>query len=234
MVFRFPGFPDEVSDVIELPDIGELLMYPAFHAISPEHYLKFATDFQRLLLFKTPLTNDRRFITIRSGVWLLEPGTRSHVNRYGDWHVDGTLNERLEPEQNKFILSSNCSALTEFSADPIEIEASCDDSCRSMVKRICSNPQEFPIKAQPIEPCRIYTFRNHIHRAVDPRRVEFRFFFRVEECDTQRPSTERPVSRLTLRECATGEDLLNVEYSKGKVSVYYPKAISNCNSVEEG
>jgi len=43
-----PGFPEDVSGQIELPDIGELLVSPAFQNISAENFLKYATDYDQI------------------------------------------------------------------------------------------------------------------------------------------------------------------------------------------
>jgi hypothetical protein len=224
MKITLPGFPAEVSERIDMPDIGELLLYPAFQGIVADDFLKHATDFQRYLFSKVPIRNDKRNVLVRSGVWLLQPHTRSHVNRTGDWHIDGVSDfDHLKPEERVFILSSPCQALTEFNGEPLEIESSECETRVQLIKRICRDPEKFGVIARQIEPCRIYMFDNHLHRAVEPKRIEFRFFLRVRETDTPGFTTE-PLREVLLRDSITGKDHLHIEYHRDKLSIYFPRA----------
>ena len=198
-------------------------MYPAFQGIGADDFLRCATDFQRHLFNKIPLKNDKRYVIVRLGVWLLRPGTRSHVNHHGDWHIDGGSDyDHLHPEQRVFILSSPCSALTEFNLNPLEVESSPNETLTDFYKRISTAPEEFGVIGQAIEPCRIYTFANHLHRAVDPKRMEFRFYLRVRETDAPDISTTKPLRTVSLRDAGTGVERRHIEYSQDKVSIYYP------------
>lgn len=212
MKVHIPGFPSAVSEPIELPDIGELLMYPAFSGISGEDFLKHATEFQRYLFNRIPLKNDRKNVLVRSGVWLLKPGTRSHVGNTGDWHFDS--------DPRVFILSSPCSALTEFNLKPLVIESSADETRVALSNRISLSPETFGVVGCKIDPCRIYTFDDHLHRAVDPKRIEFRFFLRVKETD-EPARTTAPIRRLHLR-TVDGPEQPHIEYGAGKVLIYFP------------
>jgi hypothetical protein len=211
MKVYIPGFPTEVSEPIELPDIGELLMYPAFHGISGDDFLKHATEFQRYLFNKIPLKNDKKNVIVRSGVWLLKPRTRSHVSNTGDWHFDS--------DPRVFILSSPCSALTEFNLNPLVIQSSSDETRLALGNRISRSPKKFGVVGRQIDPGRIYTFEEHLHRAVDPKRIEFRFFFRVKETD-EPPVLTVPVTQLYLHS-VDGPERPHIEYSPGKVSIYF-------------
>jgi hypothetical protein len=213
-----PGFPREVGHQIDLPDIGELLFAPFFQGISADDYLNYATDFQKSLFARVPLRNDRRYVTVRSGVWLLEPGTRSHVNRFGDWHIDGLLNKGFRERYH--ILSSSCTALTEFNCNALEEEFMEGETYNGILNRLA---KEARIRGQAILPNRIYTFDDHIHRAVDPGRIEFRFFFRVQESDDAPPTAFTPLPRLKIRCCLTGTDLLNIEQHADRVSITMPR-----------
>ena len=224
MKVHVPGFPTEVSEPIELPDIGELLLYPAFQAIHADDFLKHATSFQRYLFDKTPIKNDRKYVLIRSGVWLLAPNTRSHVITAGDWHIDGIVEDcHLRPDERVFILQSACSALTEFNLNPLEIESDPSEPRRKFVNRIAREPEKYGVIPRKIEPCRIYTFENHLHRAVNPRRVEFRFFLRIRETDAPAQKST-PIKELFIHDVG-GEDRLNVQYDINKLSIYYPQPL---------
>jgi hypothetical protein len=210
MTVHIPGFPTEVSNPIDLPDIGELLMYPAFKGINADDFLKYATEFQRYLFNQIPLRNDRKNVIVRSGVWLLQPGTRSHVNNTGDWHFDS--------DPRVFILSSPCTALTEFNVNPLEIESEGDETLTNLANRLSKSPEKFGVIGRKISPCRIYTFENHLHKAVNPERIEFRFFLRVKETDD--PALLRsPVKQLFLR-TVDGPERLHIEYGPEKLSIY--------------
>lgn len=215
MIVRIPGFPTEVSDPIELPDIGELLMYPAFQSISADDFVKHATCFQRYLLGRIPLRNDRKNVIVRCGVWLLEPGTGSHVDAVGEWHFDA--------DPRVFVLSSPSSALTEFNANPIAVDSNEGETRKELGKRINRTPTRFGIVARKIEPCRVYTFEDHLHRAVSPSRIEFRFFLRVKETD-ELPQLTTPLKQLFLRKAGKPERL-NIDYSSDKVSIHVPLAL---------
>lgn len=199
-------------------------MYPPFQAIDASNFMRSATDFQRYLFNKLPLRNDRKSVLVRSGVWLLEPGTRSHVRTKGDWHIDGTSDHaHIRSDERTFILSSPCSALTEFNVNPLEIESSPSETRNELTSRIGRCPEEFGVIGRQIDPCRIYTFENHLHRAVDPKRVEFRFFLRVTEIDKP-PSQTGPLKRVSLRS-TEGIERPNIEYGTEKVSIYFPRQL---------
>jgi hypothetical protein len=224
MKVHLPGFPTEVSEPIELPDIGELLMYPAFQAIHADDFMKHATDFQRYLLGKTPLRNDRKYVLIRSGVWLLEPNTRSHVSNAGTWHIDGIADDsHTRPDERVFILSSPCSAVTEFNLNPLEIDSDPAETRKNFANRIAREPDKYGVIPRKIEACRIYTFENHLHRAVDPQRVEFRYFLRVRETD-EGASTVKPIKELHIHNVGEA-NRVNIEYHANKLSIYYPQCL---------
>jgi hypothetical protein len=227
MRVRIPGFPAEVSGPVELPDIGELLMAPAFQGILADDYRKHATQFQRCILDRLPLKHDKKYVVVRSGVWLLSPGMRSHVNREGNWHIDShNEHDYLEPEQRVYILSSPCSALTEFNLNPLEIEIPSDETRTRLCARLCADEMKYGVIGRPIEPCRVYTFTNHLHRAVDPKRVEFRYFLRVRETDVPEAFKKAPIRSTSLRDARTGVESPHMEWGARKLSIYYPSCLS--------
>ena len=221
-------FPEVLSKPIELPDIGELLMYPAFQNISAEDYWKHGTEFQRYLLSKIPLVHDKRYVSVRSGVWLLEPGTRSHVRLAGGWHIDGDAEmDHVIPEQRVYILSSACTAMTEFNLNRLEIGSDASETRMKFTARIRSTPEKFGVVGKAIEPNRIYMFSNHLHRAIDPERIEFRFFFRVRESDVLDISHAKPLRGVTLNSAVTGEQRPNIDYRSDRVVIHRPRSLSS-------
>jgi hypothetical protein len=225
MRISLPGFPAPLTDPIELPDIGELLMYPPFQNIGADEFNKHATDFQRYLFERIPLRNDRKHVIVRSGVWLLEPGSRSHVALDGDWHIDGNSDfDHLKPDERIFILSSPCSALTEFNLHPLTIDSTPQETRRELTSRIRESPERYGVVARPIEPRRIYMFENHLHRAVNPKRIEFRFFLRVRETNADAVRKYEPLTNIVLTDSTNGERRQHMEYRRDHIRIYYPRA----------
>jgi len=225
MKVRIPGFPSSVGISLGLPDIGELLMYPHFQGIGAEDFRKYATQYQKYLLDCLPLRNDRKNVLIRSGTWLLEPGTRSHVTGAGDWHVDGvTDHDHIQPLERVHLLSSPCQALTQFNTTPLEIDSDPNETRVQFSSRVRRNADAFGVVAQAIEPCRIYTFENHLHRAVEPERIELRYLLRVRETDVQ-PFTSEPLKTISLQEVVSRTNMPHMEYGPDGVFLRYPKRL---------
>jgi hypothetical protein len=226
MKVHIQGFPTEVSRPYELPDIGELLMFPHFQGIGAEDFRCYATEFQKYLLDQLPLTNLRKNLLVRWGVWLLEPGTRSHVSGTGEWHIDGIGDQdHLCPQERVHILSSPCQALTEFNAFPLEIDSNPAETRLQFTERLRKDPSSFGIIGRAIEPCRLYTFENHLHRAVDPQRIEFRFFLRVRETD-EAPFTKEPIKTVKLSDVANRAERSHIVYGRDGVLVRYPRSLA--------
>jgi hypothetical protein len=66
--------------------------------------------------------------------------------------------------------------LTEFNLNRLEIDSQPSENRRAFVHRVCQDPRKFGVVASKIEPCRIYSFENHLHRAVDPQPWNFGIF----------------------------------------------------------
>lgn len=230
MKVRVPEFPTEVSSICELPDIGELLMYPHFHGISAERYRRYASDFQKKLLDCVPIEHARKNVLIRSGVWLLRPGVRSHVANTGDWHIDGvTDNDHIYPRERVHILSSPCTCLTEFNVFPLEIESSENETRRQFTARLRRNAGTLGVVGRSIEPCRIYTFENHLHRAVEPQRIEFRFFLRIRETD-EPPFTTEPLKTVMLSDLVQNAQIGHIAYGDGALTICYPEQLQELHN----
>lgn len=222
---RLPGFPTEASSFIVLPDIGELLMYPHFQGIAPEEYRRHATEFQRYLLDCVPLRNDKKHVLIRSGVWLEQPGARSLTAGSGGWHIDGLGDyDHLHPEERVHILSSPCNCLTEFNLNPLQIDSPPNETRVQLTHRIRCCPSSFGVIGRSIKPCYVYTFENHLHQAVEPKRIEFRFFLRIRETDAP-PFTKEPIKDVTLRDVVDGAKIAHINYDDQGVLIVYPRGL---------
>lgn len=192
-----PGFPEAVSPVIETPDIAELLMYPNFQVAEADTVWKYGSDFQRKLLSLSPLKYNRKHVTVYSGVHIVSPHARAitpyaHDKSKSEWHIDGREDtysqfDHWEPQETVFLFLANASKPTEFVKHEIEIV---DPNLLAMDRgKFCHWMQQTEdahglIKDfAPIENSRLYEFTNHVHRAVMPKGVEFRYTFRIRETD---------------------------------------------------
>lgn len=219
---EIPGFPAEVGNRVELPDMAELLLSPQFQRIGAEDFRRHATPFQNHLLEVVPLRNDRRYVLIRMGVSILAPGLRSHTKGTGDWHIDGTgQRDHALPQERVFILSSPCSCLTEFNAVPFIVRAPERETRRQFTARVRAHAAELGIVPRPIEPQRVYTFTNHLHRAVEPARTEFRFFLRVRETDVA-PATTLPIAEVKISEVCADREVPHMRYGPGRLTIFHP------------
>lgn len=186
-----PGFPRAVTTEIEVPNMAELLMYPMFAVAEAETVRKYGTEFQRMLLDKLPLKNNRKHVTVYSSVHIVSKHMRpittfSQKSERGvEWHVDGYekyTHDHYEPYETVYLLLSGASCPTDFNTAPMFIPK--DSEVGRMNRIEFNNYIKHRIEHyQPIENNRIYEFSNHIHRAVMPDGPEFRYTFRVRETD---------------------------------------------------
>lgn len=197
-MFKIPGFPKEVSEKIEMPDIAELLSYPMFHIAEAETVRKYGTEFQKKLLDIAPLRNNTKHVTILSMVHVVYPNIRT-MTFFGEgnvdgreWHIDGedfgsgNDFDHLEPIETCHLLLGHTQFVTEFAdKDIFIIQPEIANMTREEFNTYLNNKLYSDLKGIPIENGKLYTFSNHIHRAVEPKRMEFRYSFRIRE--TNRP-----------------------------------------------
>jgi hypothetical protein len=182
-----PGFPEEVSDYIELPDIAELLCFtPMFGRISAEDLRKHGGENLRYLLDKAPIKNDRKYVSIITYTQMLYPEVASIASMVGDpeqhWHRDGNSGDVYSRNSHIHLFLSKCTALTEFNAEPFEIDLDDKDGKSFNLKL-----KEYEIKGKQMESNKFVTFGPHVHRRVEVKRPQFRFMFRITESDTVCP-----------------------------------------------
>lgn len=191
-----PGFPAAVSEVIDVPDMAELLMYPMFTNAHADTVWKNGCEFQKYLLSKVPLKYNRKNVTVYSSVHVVSPHMRpittfnaKHNTRGMEWHIDGYekfMHDHFEPHETIYLLLSNASKPTEFNTKELHIT---DPAVLAMNRIQYSeymnkNADKF-ISGAPIKNNVLYEFSNHLHRAVMPDRPEFRYTFRVRETDRE-------------------------------------------------
>jgi hypothetical protein len=191
MNFTLPGLPTVVSKKVELPNIAELLFYPIFQNATPETIRKYGTDFQKKLLDMTPIVGKRKYVNILSRVNVIYPNTRAMSThtpgpRRTEWHIDQECGDFIDPPETVHLLISECSSMTQFNTHPIEFEIPPSIRTQEFIKFFEDNIEYFPVEPTTVEAGRIYTFSNHLHRAVDPATIEFRYSWRVHETDDPR------------------------------------------------
>lgn len=197
MRFTLPGFPDEISAEIELPDFAELLAYPMFLRASPETLRSHGTDWQSRLLDLTPFRHDLPYRTVTTGVHIQSPGYRTlvgpssaHDRPHMGWHFDGSReDDHLTGAERVFLMESPCTSLTQFNELPVEIDVERDvlEDRNQFTRYLMKHASSLGIRGRAIPPGRIVTFTNHLHRPVVPRRIEFRFFWRARESSLAPP-----------------------------------------------
>ncbi|MDP5273694.1 hypothetical protein [Chengkuizengella axinellae] len=242
MGFYIPGFPTEVSETIEFPDIAEMLLHPMFRVATPETLRKYGTEFQKELLDKTPLKNNTKHVTIWSVVNVIDNGQRVMTNydpkrSNSEWHIDGCeiddAFDHIYPIETCHLLLSYTTALTQFNKNKInftgEVEKYNISEFHQYLNRINLNELITP---QSIEPNKIYTFSNHLHRAVPPNRIEFRYTWRVRETNKEYiPKHE--MSQMIIENTAFDihkqdwfSNLIK-EHHNHKISIYFPAGVWN-------
>jgi hypothetical protein len=180
-----PGFPTEVSPVIEMPDIAELLLMPMFNNINADDFYKYGTDFQRKLFDMTPFKGDMKYVSIKSHVQFVYPGVGTTGNKLdmgilNEWHIDfsRTKDHEKNPPETWHILASPATCLTEFNTAAGTYEIEDHKQTRLWLN---TEGEAHHLVPKMIEPCRLYTFTNHAHRATNALVPEFRYFYRVQE-----------------------------------------------------
>lgn len=237
MSFVIKGFPTEISDYIELPDIAELLMYPIFFDTPIEIAYKYGTDFQRKLIDMTPLRHTKKYITVLSEVRLLDKYNRSctNFNSYmmnhpeNEWHIDceenedKTMTKIFEETDMIHLLTSKATSMTEFNKNEIKIDK--DLTYDEFYQFIRKNkhliiPQKMPHN-------RIVTFTNHLHRATPSQRIEFKYMFRVVETDRKRPPSNPTYNKdfITTIINLKGEKEKNVKREYDKTIIFIPSSM---------
>jgi hypothetical protein len=200
--FEIKGFPGHSSNYIETPDIAELVIAPIFSRCDPDRFRKYATDFQKSLLDLTPLKNNYKYLVIDSYIQLLQPntcpvGTRSGLGYLHEWHCDGVTNMFDEPT-SFHLFQTKCDSVTEFNEHPIEIEIEENTRINRFNEQATLNAEkEWNVKGKKMDNNKFLTFTNHLHRAVQSNKTEFRYFFRVTESNWISPAMDRkqPIDR---------------------------------------
>lgn len=182
---KIKGFPDIVSDKIELPNMGELLHMQFTHLCEIDDFYKHGCEFQRMLVDKTPLLGKASRTGVIFAVQYMYPGMSPLVERRGviqEWHIDYDI-EQEDPTYRSHLLLSECQAMTEYNDHEFEInEKELNIKTTSDLNYFFTDHPELLVP-KPVEANRIYTFEDHPHRAVLATKPQLRFIYRVVETE---------------------------------------------------
>ncbi len=231
MKIAVPGFPSEVSETVETPDMAELLSYPMFRRASPELVLKYGSDWQRMMVSKLPFRHDRRYAHITTFVQVEAPGYRTLTRPERPttapdmgWHIDGmTPGDHLEACERVFLFQTECSCLTQFNAVAIELDLP-EAVAASKVALVEHLVKRGALSGRPAPAGRIVTFTNHVHRAVVPTGLEFRAIVRARESDVEPPVPDRQarLESVWTWDIARQEAVTVVDRSDGTTRIHFP------------
>lgn len=230
MEFIIPSFPTEISREIEMPDIAELLSYPIFHCASVKQFMKESTEFQRQLLSNVPLRYDRNYIVIQSCVHIQTPTRYSSLTNgspdFG-WHIDSDDSDPeayLKNPDRVFLLSTKCDSMTEFSENEIVINTGDDRflDFTGINKYIRDNFESLDVIGKKMPSNRIVTFENHLHRPTHPKRMEFRYVFRVRETNQPYDENIGSVKVFNNWDSLLNQHVTQIMREDNKVTIFYP------------
>lgn len=195
---NMPGFPEQVGEYIDFPNDGELLQYPYFNWALAEEVREHGTEFQKSLLDRAPLRNNKKYVYVVNSFRYLYPGIFANLPEFGprnEWHTDGLLADNFV-----HIIMSDVSCRTEFNTTPFTLEVpeeELNNGYTWFLKEGMEKDKEWGLSPRQVDGQRFVTFTNHVHRASIPSKYEFRFFFRVIETDSDARLRSRGPSPVT-------------------------------------
>lgn len=235
MKIILPGFPTEIGEEIEMPDMAELLSYPMFYNATPQQFLKDASLFQRKLFSLAPIKYDKKFITIYSSVHIQTPSQYRALTSEGyghsGWHLDGDLEgdcfDYLNEDPDRvYMIQTACQSSTEFTENPIHIDTG-DDKVMDFAELsawMYNKHDELGIKGKKILPNRFITFNaRHYHRAVYPKSMEFRYVMRIRETNYDTSKFNRGATGgVEVSDTKTGGRFRQILQEGNKVTIFFP------------
>jgi hypothetical protein len=225
--YQLEGFPTQVGEKLNLPNIGSLQLQPMFMAASANDVYKHGGEILRNLLNSTPLKNNKKHVVVTTYTQFLVPGFRAVLNKNGfedEWHVDASISP-LTSTDTIHLLTSECSALTEFNKESVILDVEENINTVEFANYLTSNSTSLNIVPQKMEPNRFITFGRHAHRATNPKEHELRFFFRVAESDHFEPRTIDKSRMRNSNIFKDGKIFINVEHTKEGIFIHNPNYI---------
>jgi hypothetical protein len=235
------GFPTEIGKEIEMPDMAELLSMPIFFDTDIDSAYRHGTEFQRKLIDSTPLKRGKNVYSVLSEVRMLAPSLRSCTGGQREdrdydreWHIDCEENEdgpHIYHEERDIVhlLTTQATSMTEFNANELELDFDPSRSYSEFMDFVYRN--RHLVQAMKMPANRIVTFSNHMHRATDPTRIEFKYMFRIVETDRKRPAHQYDPDYVTQVVEPGGANVPNIEQTGSRISIYVPKSIMEDESL---
>lgn len=226
-IIETTGYPEEISQELELPDIAELLVMPMFNNVDGHELYKRGNDFHRYLLDNTPIRNTRKYVTVKSFVQFLYPGIgacdiKINPKFQDEWHIDYDIRGN---DAYWHILSSQCTSLTEFHTKPLTVIT---DGIHSVREILNEKAEEWGLEPRKIPAKRVVTFTSHVHRPSPPLKPEFRYFWRVQETDYLEPKSYDEARMMSdgsfngMSVHRNGVNIRNLEHTKEGIKIHYP------------
>lgn len=235
------GFPNQVSEHIELPSIAELMLYPNFFDNYYEDAMKYGTEFQKYVLNKVPLSGKKKYVSVLWQVRFLTPNVRScthigdNITPIREWHID--CEEESKHEYTKetdvvHLMLNKTTSPTEFLEHEVVVDASPETPYREFITHFQNDYDRLNVMPKAVEPNRIVTFTNHLHRATPSKEPEFKFMLRVVETDRERaPKKYNPVTDycqpVDIFDPDKGTYVPNLVRERGRVTIHLPSITSD-------
>lgn len=226
-VADIPGFPAEIGNYIDLPDIPELLLMPMYNNISADDFYKHGTEFQRYMLDQVPLRNRTKHVVLKWFIQFLYPeigacDIKIDPKYENEWHIDADVSGG---EYYWHIITSPCTSRTEFNINPFKLDVE-QGQIRAYLN---AAEKELGLVGRKIDSNKFCTFTNHVHRPAPPEKPEFRFFFRVQETNFLPPL---PFERSKMFSVGDrfmgstvhykGKQMPNLDQNEKGITIYYP------------
>lgn len=230
MELKLKGFPNEISDYIETPDMAELLLYPNFYGNTLEDIRKHGTEFQKKMVDKIPLKNTKKNIFVETNVRFLIPGSRAVTmsnKDTGGWHSDSQLDLNLYHKETDIthLFLTKSSSMTEFLKEDKIVNFNVNRDAQDYFTFVYSNWNNLGLESKPAPSNRFVTFTNHLHRAQPVQKIEFRYMFRVVESDGDLGLMPNQFSNHTFAYDQNNNWVPNITREKEKIVIYIQKSL---------
>lgn len=177
---------------LQLPQIGELILFPFCNRIDIHDLYSIANSDLKYLIDQIPLYNNKKYVTVNMTTQILSPKVTAAPR--SNWHFDANSFEDDE-ETHIHLLISDCTATTEFVKNRVILDNFSKNDSLTDVEVFLNHNEEILGEMVKINPNRFITFNGakHLHRAINSTEFEFRFTMRVMESDDVAPSRDNPI-----------------------------------------
>lgn len=236
------GHPTQMSEEIELPDMGELMMYPYFVDTDLDSAYKHATWFQRKLIDMVKIDDSKKRYSLRSHVQIMVPNYRACTGGGGagskendEWHIDNEETENRpgsilhEDRDIVTLLTNKTSAMTIFNKNEIKINLEPHEvDLMSFIQANFRAGNPLGIEGWEMPANRLVTFTNHLHKPSIINKIEMRYMFRLVQTNRERPSgIYDPSRRDGVELFNNGIKIRHMDRYENQLNITYPKDYMN-------